>query len=384
MKEYIIVGAGISGAVIARELAESGARISVIDRRSHIGGNLYDERFENGLLIQKYGPHVFHTNDEAVYTYIKKYSEWDDFFLECAVYMRGKYTPSPFNFQTLDDYFPKEKAAAIRAAIRAKYGEREQSAVVEMLASDDALIKEFATFLFENDYKPYTAKQWGLPPEKIDSSVLKRVPVLFSYKSGYFSDRYQCMPRGGFTKFIENILNHERITIRLNTEASSFLSIQDGGLLINGKKCDKTVVYTGAADELLSLKYGVLPYRSLRFEYKTEKTDSYQTHPVVAYPEAKGYTRITEYAKLPIQKTHGETVISLEYPTPYRQNETEPYYPIPTEESSALYEKYRKELEKIPNLILCGRLGDFKYYNMDASIKRALETADTLLKKRAE
>ena len=149
-------------------------------------------------------------------------------------------------------------------------------------------------------------------------------------------------------------------------------------MLINGKETDKTVIYTGAADELLNSKYGVLPYRSLKFEYKTENTDSYQAAPVVAYPEVDGYTRITEYSKLPVQKTNGKTVIALEYPLSYDKKTSEPYYPIPTEESRMLYEKYRNALDKIPNLIVCGRLGDFKYYNMDEALLRALEICDTL------
>ena len=378
MKEYIIVGAGITGAVIGRHLAERGHKVTIVDRRSHIAGNIYDEKDENGLIIQKYGPHIFHTNNKRVYDYITKYADWEDFFLECMVYMKGKYTPSPFNFKTIDDYYSEEKAKALKARIKAKYGDSEKTTIVEMLNSDDELIKEYADFLFESDYSLYTAKQWGISPKEIDISVLKRVPVLFSYKTGYFDDRYQCMPRGGFTKFIENVLNHENITLKLNTEAASFITIENGTLLINGKETDKTVIYTGAADELLNSKYGVLPYRSLKFEYKTENTDSYQAAPVVAYPEVDGYTRITEYSKLPVQKTNGKTVIALEYPLSYDKKTSEPYYPIPTEESRALYEKYRNALDKIPNLIICGRLGDFKYYNMDGALLRALEICDTL------
>lgn len=378
MKEYIVVGAGLTGAVIARHLAEKGHLVTVVERRRHVGGNLYDEEDENGYLIQRYGPHIFHTNSQRVYDYVKKYADWDDYSLECMVYMRGKYTPSPFNFKTVDDYYPWEKAAAIKASLRAKFGGRASAGILEMLESDDETVREYGNFLYENDYKLYTAKQWGIPPEKIDKSVLRRVPVLFSYERGYFSDRYQCLPRGGYTKFIENILNHKNIKLLLNTEASSFISIKRGKIFICGKESSKTVIYTGAADELLDAEYGVLPYRSLRFEYRTEECDSFQPAAVVAYPEAVSYTRITEYTKLPYRKTHGKTVIAVEYPIRYKSGNGEPYYPVPTKESSELYEKYRKALKKIPNLILCGRLGDFKYYNMDAAILRALELCDAL------
>lgn len=377
MKPYIIVGAGLTGAVIARHLAEKDNDVTVIDRRPHIAGNIYDCKNEDGLLIQKYGPHTLHTNNSRVYEYIKKYGEWDDFYLECMVFMNGKFTPSPFNFQTIDDYFSKEKALEIKEHIKKRYGDAEKTTIVEMLSSDDAIIKEYAQFLYDNDYSLYTAKQWGISPKEIDVSVLKRVPVLFSYKTGYFGDKYQCMPKKGFTDFISNILNHKNITLQLNTDALKTLSIVDGRILINNERTEATVIYTGAADELLKCKYGVLPYRSLKFEYKTKPTDSYQTAPVVAYPQADGYTRITEYSKLPPQKTDGKTVIALEYPQPYTDG-TEPYYPIPTEKSQNLYEQYKAELSKIPNLILCGRLGDFKYYNMDQAIERAFEICDAL------
>lgn len=378
MKEYIVVGAGITGAVISRHLAEKGCKVTVVDKRSTIAGNLYEEKNENGILVQKYGPHIFHTNSKRVYEYVKKYGEWEDYFLECMVYMNGKYTPSPFNFKTIDDYYPAEKAELIKERIRAKYNGAEKSTIVEMLGSDDPVIKEYADFLYDNDYKLYTAKQWGISPEEIDISVLKRVPVLFSYKTGYFDDVYQCMPKGGFTSVIANILNHDNITVKLNTDALSFIEIRDNELLIDGEHTDKTVVYTGAADELMKCAYGVLPYRSLRFEYKNEDTDSYQDAPVVAYPQADTFTRISEYTKLPVQQANGKTVIAVEFPLPYVAGQTEPYYPIPTEDSCALYNKYRKHLDKVPNLILCGRLGNYKYYNMDQAIESALELCDTL------
>ena len=376
----LVVGCGISGAVIARYLAEEkGKKVIIIDRRDHIAGNMYDFRDENGIIIQKYGPHAFHTKKGKLFEYMKRYSEWERYELTCMVRMNGKFTPSPFNYQTIDDFYPPEKAEELKTHIRAKYGGAEKTTIVEMLESDDPLIKEYADFLFDNDYSLYTAKQWGISPSEIDVSVLKRVPVLFSYKNGYFDDEFQAMPKNGFTELILNMISHENIDIRLNTDALDILSVSDGRLLLNGEPTDKTVVYTGAADELLGCKYGVLPYRSLRFEYKTESTDSYQDAPVVAYPQEDGFTRITEFAKLPPQNTDGKTVIALEYPQPYEAGSSEPYYPILTEQSMALYEKYRAELAQIPNLYLCGRLADFKYYNMDQALERALEVCGNII-----
>lgn len=377
--DAIVVGCGISGAVVARFLAEKkGKKVIIVDRRDHIAGNVYDFRDENSILIQQYGPHTFHTNKANVFEYMKRFSGWNEFCLTCMAQINGKFTPSPFNFRTIDDFYTPEKAEELKAHIRAKYGDTEKTTIVEMLSSDDPLIKKYADFLFDNDYSLYTAKQWGISPSEIDVSVLKRVPVLFSYKDGYFDDEFQAMPENGFTEFVSNIIRHENIEVRLNTEALDFLSVVNGKLLLNGEPTDKTVIYTGAVDELLGCKYGVLPYRSLRFEYKTENTDSYQDAAVVAYPQAEGFTRITEYTKLPEQSANGKTVVALEYPQPYESGKTEPYYPIPTEQSLTLYEQYRAELAQIPNLHLCGRLADFKYYNMDQALERALEVCDML------
>ncbi len=378
MKEYIVVGAGITGAVIARHIADLGHKVTVYDRRKTIGGNLYEEKTDNGILVQKYGPHIFHTNSDRVYEYIKKYAKWENYFLECMVYMQGKYTPSPFNFSTIDDYFSKDKALEIKSHIKAVYGDAERATIVDMLECQDEVVRKYAEFLFESDYSLYTAKQWGVSPTEIDISVLKRVPVLFSYNTGYFSDKYQCMPVGGFTKFIANILNHENITVQLDTDALSFIKIENSTLLLNGVKTDKTVFYTGAVDELMKNAFGVLPYRSLRFEYKWYNMESYQEAPVVAYPEADGYTRITEYTKLPIQRGNGKTIIAKEFPLQYEKGISEPYYPIPTDENISLYKKYSAHLACIDNLIICGRLGEYKYYNMDQAIERALELCDSI------
>lgn len=376
--DVIVTGCGLTGGVIARFLAEKNKHVAIIERRDHIAGNMYDFRDDNGFTVQLYGPHTFHTTKKHLYDYICGYSGWNEFYLTCMAEINGKFTPSPFNFQTIDDFYSPEKADELKAHIRAKYGDAEKTTIVEMLDSDDPIIKEYADFLFDNDYSLYTAKQWGISPSEIDVSVLKRVPVLFSYKTGYFDDEFQYMPENGFTGFFSNIIDHENIDVFLNTDALEFLSVSDGKLLLNGDPTDKTVIYTGAADELFGCKYGVLPYRSLRFEYRTENTDSYQDAPVVAYPQAEGFTRITEYTKIPVQKTNGKTVIALEYPQPYEAGKTEPYYPILTEQSKELYEKYRAELDQIPNLYLCGRLGDFKYYNMDQALERALEICNML------
>ena len=373
--DILVVGCGLTGSVIARELAEQGKKVLIIERRDHIGGNMYDYVNENGVLVQQYGPHIFHTKKRELYNYICKYTEWQDYKLTCGAVINGKYTPTPFNFKTIDDFFATEKASKIKDAINAEYPNQEFAPVLELLNHKNPLIKEYAEFLFKNDYAPYTAKQWGINPDEIDPSVLRRVPVRFNYETGYFDDEFQVMPKTSFIVFFKNILNHPNIELELGTDAKSWIQLKEDTkeIFVNGERFEGKVIYTGAIDELFACKYGKLPYRSLRFEWKTENKKSFQDAPVVAYPQEKGFTRITEYTKLPEQDVGQKTVYALEYPLPYKAGEdNEPYYPVPTEESQTIYEKYKAEANQSPQLSLCGRLADYKYYNMDQTLERAL------------
>lgn len=377
--DVIVVGCGLSGAVAAREFAEKGKKVLILERRNHIGGNMYDFVNKDGILVHKYGPHTFHTKNKALYDYMCKYAEWEEYHLTCGAEINGKYTPTPFNFQTIDDFFDPEKAAAIKNAIKTEYPNQNFATVVELLNHQNALIREYAQFLFDNDYSLYTAKQWGVSPKEIDPSVLKRVPVRFNYDIGYFDDDYQVMPKISFTSFFENLLNHQNIKVQLDTDAKKVISLDEEKqcILVNQKVFSGTVVYTGPIDELFNCKFGKLPYRSLRFEWKTENLKSFQDAPVVAYPQAEGFTRITEYTKLPYQDVGDKTSYAVEYSVQYEEGKTnEPYYPVLTEESQAMYAKYKSEAENYKNLICCGRLGDFKYYNMDQALDRVLAFID--------
>jgi UDP-galactopyranose mutase len=380
--DAIVIGSGLSGSVVARYMAEvMKKKVLILERRNHVGGNMYDYVNEDGVLVHKYGPHTFHTNKKELFDYMCKYSEWDEYKLTCGAVIDNIYTPTPFNFQTVDDFFDKDKATAIKEAIKEAYPNMTMATVLEMLNHKSDLVREYATFLFEKDYSLYTAKQWGVSPDEIDPSVLKRVPIRFNYEIGYFDDIYQVMPKKSFAEFFLNILNHPNIHIQLNADAMEYISLdyQNMRILLNEEVFEGAVIYTGAIDELFNTKYGSLPYRSLKFEWKTEKIASFQNAPVVAYPQAEGYTRITEYTKLPVQNVGNITSYAIEYSIPYKYGmKLEPYYPVLTQDTAKIYNKYAELANEFNNLYLCGRLADFKYYNMDQALDKAIELCKTI------
>lgn len=378
--DILVVGCGLTGAVVARELAEYGKKVLLWDRRDHIGGNMFDYTDPYGIHVHKYGPHTFHTNDQTLYDYICRFSDWQAYELKCGAEIDGKCTPVPFNFQTLDDFYTPEKAAQIKQCLLERFANRTTASVVDVLNCGEPLAVAYANFLFEKDYRPYSAKQWGVPPETIDPSILERVPLRFSYKDSYFDDTYQCIPKTTYADFFNALLNHPNIQLELQKEALQHLRIsQDSShVLFNGARAGFKVVYTGALDELFGCRFGELPYRSLHFEWKHEDIESKQNMPVVAYPQAEGYTRIVEYKKMPPQDVRG-TTYEVEYPRQYcSANGDEPYYPLMTEQSLRLYQRYRELASNVDGLYCCGRLGDFKYYNMDQALGHALELVSLL------
>lgn len=380
--DVVVVGCGLSGATVARFVAERlNKKVLVMERRNHVGGNMYDYINEHGILVHKYGPHTFHTKKKNLYEFMCKYSEWENYALTCGAVIDGKYTPTPFNFQTIDDFYDAEQAEKIKAAIANTYGDRDFVTVLEMLHADDPLIKGYAEFLFEKDYSLYTAKQWGVSPSEIDPSILRRVPIRLNYDIGYFDDEYQVMPKVSYADFFDNILKHPNIDVMLNVNSLEYIHLDEneGEILAENNPFKGLVVYTGAIDELLEYRYGQLPYRSLRFDWKTDNVKSFQDAPVVAYPQAPDFTRITEYTKLPVQDVGNKTTYAIEYSIPYKSGiKGEPYYPVLTEQSKEKYNLYVQATKKYDNLILCGRLADFKYYNMDEALERALEICSVI------
>jgi UDP-galactopyranose mutase len=342
--DCLIIGCGLSGSVIARTLAEKyGKRVLVWERRDHIGGNMFDYVDEHGILVHKYGPHSFHTNNKSLYDYICRFGDWKPYYLTCMAQIDGKNTLTPFNFSTNDTYFAHKKGEKIKRQLLCCYPNRKKIAIVELLQNPDELIKEYANFLFEKDYKPYTDKQWGILPSQLDVSIFERVPVYLSYVSTYYDDLYQFMPAISYSNYFQKLLDHPNIHVELGIDANEHIKIHSScnELFIDGIICKKLVVYTGALDELFAGAEGVLPYRSLFFEWKHDKIDSFQDAPVVVYPQADGYTRITEYNKIPLQKVNG-TTYAVEYPIPYDIKNNEPYYPILTEKGQLQYKTYKK------------------------------------------
>jgi len=379
--DCIIVGAGFCGSVIARKLAENDKKVLLLERRNHIAGNMYDEIDSNGILVQRYGPHIFHTNNKEVFDFIKKYGTWIDYHHKPVVELDGKITPAPSNFLTIDLLYDKEEAETLKKCLRFCYDEQKTVAILDLLACKDEIIKKYAEKLYELNYLPYTVKQWGISPNEVDPSVLKRVPVRLDYTEGYFDDKFQCMPGESYTKFFRSLLDHKNIKIMLKTDALKTLNIdtEKKQISFESKPISIPVVYTGAIDELLEYRYGHLPYRSLRFDYQTKNTDSFQEASVVAHPYAEGYTRITEYKKLPPQNISDITTIVYEYPLSADKTKgLEPYYPILTDDNISLYNKYKSDLKEISNIYLCGRLAEYKYYDMDVAILRAFEVFENL------
>lgn len=388
MKDYdlIVVGSGLTGSLVAYLAAKKNkSRVLIIEKRAHIGGNMYDEvDKETGILIQRYGPHSFHTDKKEIYELMREIGEFVPYTLRARVEIKGKLTPSPFNFTTIDTFFDHDKAAEIKKHLVDCFDYAPKVTIKELLSCGDPVIKEYADFLFENDYRPYTAKQWGIAPEELDPSVLARVPVRLSYIDAYFDDRYQMMPKGGFTKFVEKMLSNPLIDIKTNIDATEVLKTDsDGSLYLNGEKVTVPVVYTGPLDELFSCCFGKLSYRSLRFDYKTYDTPSFQETSGVAFPKAEGYTRTTEFSKLPYQYGHEKTVVAYEYPEKYGSVDGKiPYYPILTKETQASFAKYKAKADKYKLLFPCGRLADFRYYNMDDAAARAVAVYDNLVKEK--
>lgn len=379
MGRIIIVGAGFSGSILARKIAEElGHHVTILEKRSHIGGNAYDELDEHGILIQRYGPHFLNTNHYDVIHFLKQYGKLHPHNTKLLSFIDGNYIQLPFNFLSVQQLIGADKAESLLAKLRDAFYGRDRVPILELVDHKDKDISDYGNLLFEKAYRTYTSKMWGIEPEKIDKYVLERVPMAMNYDERYLNKDFQYLPTEGFTKLFEQMLNHPNIEICLNTDALSLIHMEEktGDIYFDGEKVD-CLIYTGAIDELFGHKYGLLPYRSLdiQYEYHANQTSMLPSE-IISYPQADGYTRKTEYHKL--MKDNSQVVgsiVATEYPLPYDPSAeigNIPYYPVMTEESNQLYQKYLKDAKRYKNLFLCGRLAEFKYYNMDVCIEHAL------------
>lgn len=371
--DSIVVGAGFAGAVAARELAERGGeKVLVLESRDHIGGNCYDEPDKYGILVHVYGPHIFHTNSERAYKYLSRFTEWIDYSHEVVAKVGDEEIPVPFNLNTLRQVFP-EDADELEALLIETFGEGARVPILKLREAEDERLQKIADYVYRNIFLKYTMKQWGKKPEEIDPSVSGRVPVVISHDNRYFQDKWQGMPKEGFTKLFERLLDHEGITVMTGVDAGSFIKIEDE------RKFTGKVIYTGLLDELFDCRFGRLPYRSLRFEVECRDEDRFQSHGVVNYTVSEDFTRISEFKHLTGQLDLHGTTIMREYPFAYSGAEGEvPYYAINNPENDALYARY-KELADQVGLIPLGRLAEYKYYNIDAIVDHALEVMDGLI-----
>ena len=379
--DCVVVGSGLAGSVLAREVAEKqGKQVLVLEKRTHIAGNLYDETDHRGILVQRYGPHTFHTNEEKAYRYLARFGKLMPYRLTYEAEVRNRLVPCPFNFNSIELLYEPDHARRLIRLLGAAYPRKQAVPVQALMNHEEPLIREYAHLLFEEDYRPYTAKQWGLPPEAVDPAVLARVPVWLNRNNTYFDDRYQCLPREGYTRLMETMLRHPRIQVQTGCDALTELSFAKDRVLFAGAAVAR-VIFTGSVDALFGYRFGRLPYRSLHFEYEHVPVKSYQKAAITAYPKHPGYTRITEYTKLPPQKVGTYTLIAREYPLPCDpegDRGREPYYPVNTPENQRLYHRYRQLAAGYANLTLCGRLAMYRYDNMDQIILRALEAAEAL------
>jgi len=365
-KKILIVGAGLTGITLTERLASSGNNVLVIEKRNHIGGNCYDFKNKAGILIHKYGPHIFHTNYKEVWDYLSQFADWIPYRHKVLGFFDGEYAPIPFNLNTLRKLLPKQ-AKDLEKKLVEKFGFNKKVPILELKKTKDKDLKFLAGFIYKKVFLSYTEKQWGLKPEAIDPSVTARVPVVVSQDDRYFQDKYQGIPKNSYTKMFERMLNNKNIKVRLDTD---FKDIKE-------KVKYDLMFYTGPIDEFFNYKFGKLDYRYLKINFKTLNQESYQLAPVVNYPSLKyPFTRITEFKKL-TQQNHKKTTIGIEYPG----EKGFIAWPVLDEKNKRIFKKYWIEAEKLKkqNIYFVGRLAEYKYYNMDEAVKNSLDLFNKIL-----
>lgn len=368
MFDYLIVGAGYAGSVLAERLARgAGKKVLLVDRRPHIGGNAYDGYDDAGILIHKYGPHIFHTNSKEVFEYLSEFTEWRPYEHRVRASVDGQLVPIPINLDTINQLYGLKLNSMEVETFFASMAEPRES----IRTSEDVVVARVGRELYEKFFRGYTRKQWGLDPSQLDAMVTSRVPVRTNRDDRYFTDSYQAMPQRGYTRMFENMLDHPNIKILLNCD---YHEVRD-------EIAYDKLIFTGPVDEYFGYRHGKLPYRSLRFDFRTVNQEWVQPVAVVNYPNEHLYTRVTEFKHLTGQEHPTKSTLVYEFP----QAEGDPYYPVPRPENAELYRKYQALAEATPGVHFVGRLATYKYYNMDQVVGQALSVYARLVgQKRSE
>jgi UDP-galactopyranose mutase len=364
MFDYLIVGAGFAGSVLAERLATQARKtVLVVEKRGHIGGNAYDCYDDAGILIHKYGPHIFHTNSTEVFEYLSQFTRWRPYQHRVLASVNGQLVPIPINLDTINQLYGTSLTSFEVEAFFQSVAEPRDP----IRTSEDVVISRVGRELYEKFFKQYTRKQWGIDPSELDAAVTSRVPVRTNRDDRYFTDTYQAMPLHGYTRMFERMLEHRSIKVLLNAD---YREVRD---VIPHRE----VIYTGPIDEYFDYRFGKLPYRSLEFRWETLDERVHQPVAVVNYPNEYAYTRVTEFKHLTGQE-HTKTTLVTEYP----RAEGDPYYPVPRSENAELYKRYKALADATSGVHFAGRLATYKYYNMDQVVAQALAVFDRMLGKR--
>jgi UDP-galactopyranose mutase len=356
MYDWLIVGAGFAGSVLAERLAnERGERVLVVDRRNHIGGNAYDCYNDAGLLFHQYGPHIFHTNSTNIADYLSKFTEWRPYEHRVLADVDGQLVPIPINLDTVNKLYDLDLGPD---DLEAWFAARAEP-VAEIRTSEDVVVAKVGRELYEKFFRGYTRKQWGVDPSELDKSVTARVPTRTNRDDRYFGDTFQAMPKHGYTRMFQNMLNSPNIDVMTQTEYRDIVDVIP----------HRRTIFTGPIDEFFDYRFGRLPYRSLRFEHVTLEQEQFQPVAVVNFPQTEDFTRVTEYKHLTGQ-VHPQTSLTYEFPSA----EGDPYYPIPRAENQDLFKKYEQLALATPDVWFVGRLATYRYYNMDQVVGQALAT----------
>lgn len=375
--DVLVIGAGLSGAVMAERLAsQCDKSVLVLEQRDHIGGNCFDYRNEQGIVVHHYGPHLFHTNNQTVWEYLSQFTQWHPYEHQVLSSIDGTLVPLPFNLNTLALLYDEEQASHIEKLLIEHYGFGHKVSIMELKKCQVEALNQLGQLVYDKFFVNYTTKQWGCAPEDISPAVLARVPVVISRDNRYFHDKHQAIPVQGYTPMFEALLGHDNISVELSQDATKRLSLDldNGQICFDGVQFNGQVIFTGMLDALFDYMQGELPYRSLQFNFQTVKTCQYQPQTTVNYPNEHAYTRITEFKHiLPVESDY--TTIVTEYPQDFDRHDPEknvPYYPVFNQTNQRAYDGYRSLADKFDNLHVLGRLADYKYYNMDDAVANAL------------